>query len=77
MCPFSVTLQQNVPDRELGPLLIKLPQVGFHNPTIRPIDAGAHPRRGRPCARAEHGSPGGLAARAGAGGRVLSVAGGA
>ena len=39
MCPFSVTLQ-HVPDRELGPLLIKLAQVGFHNPTIRPIDAG-------------------------------------
>ena len=42
MCPFSVTLQ-HVPDRELGPLLIQLAQAGFHNPTIRPIDAGGAP----------------------------------
>ena len=39
MCPFSVTLQ-HVPDRELGPLLIELAQAGFHNPIIRPVDAG-------------------------------------
>lgn len=39
MCPFSVTLQ-HVPDRELGPLLIELAQAGFHNPVIRPVDAG-------------------------------------
>jgi hypothetical protein len=38
MCPFSVTLQ-HVPDRELGPLLIQLAQVGFHNPIITPVDA--------------------------------------
>jgi hypothetical protein len=38
MCPFSVTLH-NVPDRELGPLLIQLAQAGFHNPIIRPVDA--------------------------------------
>jgi hypothetical protein len=41
VCPFSVTLQQ-VPDRELGPLLIQLAQAGFHNPIIKPVDfAGA------------------------------------
>ena len=39
MCPFSVTLQ-HVPDRELGSLLIELAQAGFHNPIIRPVDAG-------------------------------------
>ena len=33
MSPFSVTLQ-NVPDRELGPLLTQLSQAGFDNPTI-------------------------------------------
>jgi hypothetical protein len=38
MCPFSVTLQ-NVPDRELGPLLIQLAQAGFHDPIIEPVDA--------------------------------------
>jgi hypothetical protein len=37
--PFSVTLGP-VPDRELGPLLIQLAQAGFHNPTIKPVDAG-------------------------------------
>jgi hypothetical protein len=36
--PFSVTLER-VPDRELGPLLIQLAQAGFHNPTIKPVDA--------------------------------------
>ncbi len=39
MCPFSVTLR-DVPDRELGPLLIQLADAGFHNPIIRPVDAG-------------------------------------
>ena len=39
MCPFSVTLQ-HVPDRELGPLLIQLAQAGFHDPIIKPVDAG-------------------------------------
>ena len=52
MSPFSVTLEQ-VPDPELGPLLIQLARAGFHNPTIRPVGAdatsdkaGAHCRRG-------------------------------
>ncbi len=38
MSPFSVTLQ-NVPDQELGPLLIQLGQAGFHNPIIEPVGA--------------------------------------
>ena len=38
MCPFSVTLQ-NVPDPELGPLLIRLAQAGFHEPIIKPVSA--------------------------------------
>jgi hypothetical protein len=38
MCPFSVTLE-HVPDRELGPLLTRLAQAGFDNPTIRPVSA--------------------------------------
>jgi hypothetical protein len=36
MCPFSVTVQ-NVPDRELGPLLTQLSNAGFDNPIIRPV----------------------------------------
>jgi len=36
MCPFSVTLE-HVPDRELGPLLIRLGQAGFHNPIIESV----------------------------------------
>jgi hypothetical protein len=36
MCPFSVTVQ-NVPDRELGPLLTQLSNAGFDNPVIRPV----------------------------------------
>ena len=49
--PFSVTLER-VPDRELGPLLIQLAQAGFHNPTVKPVDAdgasgeGVAPARG-------------------------------
>jgi hypothetical protein len=39
MSPFSVTLL-DIPDRELGPLLLQLSQAGFHNPVIRPVDAG-------------------------------------
>ena len=35
MCPFSVTLD-DVPDRELGPLLVQLGRAGFHDPIIRP-----------------------------------------
>jgi hypothetical protein len=50
MCPFSVTVQQ-VPDRELGPLLTRLSEAGFDNPVIRHVDAdgadrAAPPRRG-------------------------------
>jgi hypothetical protein len=33
VCPFSVTVQ-HVPDRELGPLLTRLAEAGFDNPTI-------------------------------------------
>jgi len=36
MCPFSVTVQ-NVPDRELGPLLTQLSIAGFDSPIIRPV----------------------------------------
>jgi hypothetical protein len=35
MCPFSVTVDQ-VPDRELGPLLVQLGRAGFHDPIIKP-----------------------------------------
>jgi hypothetical protein len=51
--PFSVTIQ-NVPDRELGPLLTQLSDAGFDNPTIRIVGAegtaatAAAPARGRP-----------------------------
>jgi hypothetical protein len=38
MCPFSVTVQ-HVPDRELGPLLTRLAEAGFDNPTINHVDA--------------------------------------
>jgi hypothetical protein len=38
MCPFSVTLQQ-VPDRELGPLLARLAEAGFDNPIIDHVGA--------------------------------------
>ena len=38
MSPFSVTVQ-NVPDRELGPLLTRLSEAGFDNPIIRPVGA--------------------------------------
>ncbi len=34
MSPFSVTVQ-NVPDRELGPVLTQLAEAGFDNPIIR------------------------------------------
>jgi hypothetical protein len=40
VAPFSVTLN-NVPDRELGPLLTRLSQAGFENPIIR--STGADP----------------------------------
>jgi hypothetical protein len=38
MSPFSVTVQ-NVPDRELGPLLTQLSQAGFDHPIITPVGA--------------------------------------
>jgi hypothetical protein len=38
MCPFSVTVN-NVPDRELGPLLTQLAQAGFDSPIIKPTGA--------------------------------------
>jgi hypothetical protein len=38
MCPFSVTVQ-NVPDRELGPLLTQLARAGFGSPIIRALGA--------------------------------------
>jgi hypothetical protein len=52
MSPFSVTVQ-NVPDRELGPLLAQLAEIGFNNPLIRHAaevaPAGnAAPARGTP-----------------------------
>ncbi len=52
MCPFSVTVQ-NVPDRELGPLLTQLSQAGFESPIIRSLaadrvsDSVGAPARGR------------------------------
>jgi hypothetical protein len=45
MCPFAVTLQ-NIPDRELGPLLIQLAHAGFHNPIIKPVGADGAPGEG-------------------------------
>jgi hypothetical protein len=51
--PFSVTLQ-NVPDRELGPLLTQLSHAGFDNPIIRAVGAdgtaarAAAPAGGKP-----------------------------
>jgi hypothetical protein len=38
MCPFSVTVQ-NVPDRELGPLLTRLSRAGFDHPVIKSLSA--------------------------------------
>jgi hypothetical protein len=39
MSPFSVTVQ-NVPDRELGPLLTQLSQAGFDSPKITLLEPG-------------------------------------
>jgi hypothetical protein len=53
MCPFSVTVQ-NVPDRELGPLLTRLAEAGFDHPIIDHVGVGdasdqaAGPARGGP-----------------------------
>ena len=38
MCPFSVTVQ-NVPDRDLGPLLTQLSRAGFKSPIIESLGA--------------------------------------
>jgi hypothetical protein len=46
MSPFSVTVN-NVPDRELGPLLTRLSEAGFDNPIITAA-SGASPRAGAP-----------------------------
>src|SRR6185312_7246049 len=40
--PFSVTVN-NVPDRELGPLLTRLSEAGFENPVIRTAGATSVP----------------------------------
>jgi hypothetical protein len=51
--PFSVTVQ-NVPDRELGPLLTQLSEAGFDNPIITAVSVdgtaarAAAPARSRP-----------------------------
>jgi hypothetical protein len=49
LSPFSVTVN-NVPDRELGPLLTRLSEAGFDDPVIKADDAG--PRRMGGTARA-------------------------
>ena len=47
MCPFAVTVQ-NVPDRELGPLLTQLSHAGFDSPIITSLGAdGASDTVGR------------------------------
>jgi hypothetical protein len=50
MCPFSVTVQ-NVPDRELGPLLRQLSQAGFDSPIIKLARADAAPDKADALAR--------------------------
>jgi hypothetical protein len=40
MCPFSVTVQ-DVPDRQLGPLLTRLAEAGFDHPVISPAGGGS------------------------------------
>jgi hypothetical protein len=58
MSPFSVTVE-DVPDRELGPLLTQLLQAGFDNPIITPV--GADGASAKAAARAR-GGPGDLPA---------------
>jgi hypothetical protein len=53
MSPFSVTVQ-NVPDRELGPLLTTLSRAGFDNPIIEL--AGADRASAKAAGRARRGS---------------------
>jgi hypothetical protein len=43
MSPFSVTFD-HVPDRELGPLLTRLAEAGFHEPVIKPVAADSRAR---------------------------------
>ena len=50
LSPFSVTLE-NVPDRELGPLLTHLADAGFENPLIKPFRARAGSRKAAASAR--------------------------
>jgi hypothetical protein len=52
MSPFSVTVQ-NVPDRELGPLLTQLSEAGFDNPIIKLV--GADDASAKVAARARAG----------------------
>jgi hypothetical protein len=47
MSPFTVTVRR-VPDRELGPLLSRLAEAGFDNPTITHVDADGATDRGPP-----------------------------
>ena len=51
MSPFSVTLQ-DVPDRELGPLLTRLADAGFRNPVIPPVRTDGRSSRSRALAGA-------------------------
>jgi hypothetical protein len=50
MCPFAVTVQ-NVPDRELGPLLTQLSRAGFDNPIIKALGADGSSARADAVAR--------------------------
>ena len=50
MSPFSVTVQ-NVPDRELGPLLTQLSEAGFDHPIIQPVAADGSSARAAALAR--------------------------
>ena len=50
MCPFSVTVQ-NVPDRELGPLLTQLSRAGFEHPIIEPLSADGASEKAEALAR--------------------------
>jgi hypothetical protein len=55
MSPFSVTLQ-NVPDRELGPLLTQLSLAGFDSPVIKALGADVDPELAHALDRARTGS---------------------
>jgi hypothetical protein len=50
MCPFSVTVQ-DVPDRELGPLLTQLSRAGFDHPIITPLSADGDSEKAEALAR--------------------------